>query len=424
MRASHWVAAAVLGIAASSLFAELDGGFDGSPEHPAIQYFGPAHDPVAELNRKLQDGSVELKYDPNTGYLRSVLDALHVPVESQVVAMSRTSVQRAIISPGNPRTLYFNDSVVVGFVRGGFMELAAQDPSQGAVFYTLGRNGLRPKSFSLLDKPNFQREDGCLQCHISFNTMGIPGMLVRSVYPTSDGTALYEAGTFVTDHRSPMPERFGGWFVTGDSGPSRHLGNVFFTDPDKATAPARAELLKSLEFRLDRRLYLSPYSDVVALMVFDHQMRMMNLLTRAGWEARFGEFEKLSDAKSRIEKVAEEVVDYLLFVDEAPLDGRIKGTSGFAEKFTAQGPRDRKGRSLREFDLDHRLMRYPCSYMIYSDAFDALPAEAKSAIYRRMWEVLSGKVSASTYARLAEADRAAVIEILRDTKKDLPAYFN
>ena len=423
-RAAHWAAAAVLAIAVSAANAELDGGFDGSPEHPAIQYFAPAHDPVAELNQKLQDGSAELKYDQNTGYLKSVLDALHIPVESQIVAMSKTSVQRAIISPGNPRTLYFNDSVVAGFVRGGFIELAAQDPRQGVVFYTLGRNAPGTRGFSLLDKPVFRREDGCLQCHVSFNTMGVPGMLIRSVYPGSDGTALYEAGSFVTDHRSPMKERFGGWYITGESGPSRHLGNAFFTDPDKADAPVHGELLKSLGARLDQQLYLSLYSDVVSLMVFDHQMRMMNLLTRAGWESRYGKFEKASDLKTRLDSVADEVVDYLLFVDEAPLDGRIRGTSGFAEKFAAMGPRDRKGRSLREFDFERRMMRYPCSYMIYSDAFEALPSEAKSVIYHRMWDVLSGKVNGGKYKRLSQADRAAVIEILRETKKDLPAYFS
>jgi len=163
--------------------------------------------------------------------------------------------------------------------------------------------------------------------------------------------------------------------------------------------------------------YLSPYSDIAAVMIFEHQMRMMNLITRAGWEARV-----TADAPT-LRETASEFVDYLFFVDEAPLSARIQGTSGFAEKFAAMGPRDSKGRSLRQFDLERRLMRYPCSYMIYSEAFDNLPAPAKDAIYKRMWEILSGAEKEKKYTRLLPADRQAIVEILRDTRKDLPAYF-
>src|SRR5579862_1476222 len=223
--------------ACAAAYEELGGTFDGSLDHPAIGYKQPSNDAVAALNRKIQEGSVHLQYEENTGYLRSVLEALHVPVESQIVAMSKTSVQQNIITPRNPRTLYFNDFVAVGFVSGGFIEVAAQAPKQGIIFYTLGRNGARPQPFSLFTRANFQRENGCLQCHVSYATMGVPGTLLRSVFPGPDGTALYQAGSYVTDHRSPMQERFGGWYVTGESGPARHLGNSLFPDPDKAEAP-------------------------------------------------------------------------------------------------------------------------------------------------------------------------------------------
>jgi hypothetical protein len=409
-------------IATTSISQELGGAFDGSPDHPAIQYERSTQDAVAALNRKIQDGSVDLKFDETTGYLRSVLDALHVPVESQIVAMSKTSVQQYIIGPRNPRMLYFNDFVAVGYVPSGFIELAVQDPRQGIVFYTLGR-ARSPLAISPLGKPSFQRENGCLGCHVSYATMGVPGTLLRSVYPAHDGTALYQAGSYVTDHRSPMQERFGGWYVTGAAGPARHLGNSLFSDPDKAEAPAHGEILESLKTKFDTRFALAPYSDVVALLVFDHQMHMMNLLTRVGWEARYGKYEKSADLPRRLQTAADEFVDYLLFVDEAPLAGKIRGSSGYAETFAAQGPRDSHGRSLREFDLDRRLMRYPCSYMIYSDAFDNLPSEARDAMYQRLWMVLSGKGRAAKYARLSLEDRRAVVEILRDTKPGLPDYF-
>jgi hypothetical protein len=308
----------------------------------------------------------------------------------------------------------------VGYVRGGFIELAVQDPRQG---YTLGRNPSTPDPLSILSGATFQRENQCLSCHVSYASMGVVGTLLRSVFPAPQGTALYQVGSYETDHRSPMEERFGGWYVTGKSGPARHLGNAFFPDPDNAEIPAKGEILDSLKTKLDTRLYLTPYSDVVALMVFDHQMHMMNLLTRVAWEARYVKVVRPGTLAARMHSAAEEFVDYLLFVDEAPLDGKIRGSSGFAEKFASQGPQDSKGRSLRQFDLERRLMRYPCSYMIYSEAFDSLPAEAKDAIYQRMWSVLSGKVSGGKYARLSPADRRAVVEILRETKKGLPDYY-
>ena len=118
-----------------------------------------------------------------------------------------------------------------------------------------------------------------------------------------------------------------------------------------------------------------------------------------------------------------ELVDYLLFVDERPLPGKIVGSSGFADTFAKPGPRDSKGRSLRQLDLERRLLRYPCSYMIYAEAFDALPRDVKATIYQRMWDVLSGQDTSPRYARLSASDRQAVIEIVRDTKQNLPQYW-
>ena len=159
---------------------------------------------------------------------------------------------------------------------------------------------------------------------------------------------------------------------------------------------------------------------------------MTNLLTRAGWEARAldpalhpnaprGNDELIA---AMLDGVAREVVDYMLFIDEAPLTAPVAGTSGFTERFSAVGPNDRAGRSLRELDLTRRLMRYPCSYLVYSPMFDALPAAVKNPIYRRLWEVLSGAERGDRYrSALSRTDRRAIVEILRDTKPDLPSYF-
>jgi hypothetical protein len=174
-------------------------------------------------------------------------------------------------------------------------------------------------------------------------------------------------------------------------------------------------------------------SDIAALMVLSHQTHMTNLITRAGWEARASDptlhapFVAAPGEDARIaaqmRDIASEVVDYLLFIDEAPLAGPIRGSSGFTERFSSAGVKDAQGRSLHQLDLTRRLMRYPCSYLIYSAAFDGLPSIAKNAIYARMWQVLSGRDASKKYATLSRADRQAVVEILRDTKKDLPAYF-
>jgi hypothetical protein len=178
----------------------------------------------------------------------------------------------------------------------------------------------------------------------------------------------------------------------------------------------------SLAGRFDLKGYMTPYSDIVALMVFDHQSRMTNLLTYLTWEARVVEHER-RPASPALDEIVRDVVDYMLFVDEAPLAGPVVGTSGFSKVFEAAGPQDKLGRSLRQLDLESRLMRYPCSYMIYSPAFEGLPSAAKAAVYRRLWDVLSGGEQAPLYQRLTATDRQAIVEILRDTKKDLPDYF-
>lgn len=398
--------------------------FLGSMFHPAIDYTArPVNDAVAELNRKIREGEVHLKSDGEPGYLRSILDALNIPIESQMAVFSKTSVQAPRIGPQNPRTLFFNDSVVVGWVRGGFVELASHDPHQGAVFYILD-----PKS---ADTPQLVRRYDCLGCHVSFNTLDVPGMLLRSVYTAPNGDAKYQFGSYISDHRTPLEERWGGWYVTAKLNSIRHLGNAMVTDAEKPESMVTEKTLnvESLKEKFDTGAYLSSHSDIVALMVFEHQMHMVNLITRVGWEARTARYleEKIGKRTDDMNRVlssnAQEFVDYLLFVDEAPLTGKIQGTSGFAERFAAQGPRDKQGRSLRQFDLERRLMRHPCSYMIYSEAFENLPAEAKDAIYQRMWQVLSGEERAGKYARLSIADRRAIVEILRETKRDLPDYF-
>ena len=384
---------------------------------PAVAYAAEQpHDAIAQLNEKLAAGSTTLTYEPGSGYLRSVLSALDVPLESQLAVFSKTSAQARIISPVNPRTLFFNDRVVVGWPRGGFIEAAALDPKLGVVFYNLNQHASA--------SPRFVRVNGCLSCHVSVEaTLGVPGMLLRSEVARADGLPLRQLGNEVVDHRLPLSKRWGGWYVTGRDVTVASRGNLMMrdeTDEDLLTTP-KPIAAETLHRKFDLAGYLSPYSDIVALMVFDHQLHMMNLLARMSWETRAAQTKP--DAKALIDAVAREVVDYMLFVDEAPLPGRIEGSSGFAERFSARGPKDSQNRSLYQLDLTTRLLRYPCSYMIYSDAFEGLPATAREAVYRRMYAILSGADQTPRYSHLSPFDRRAIVDILRETKRGLPPYF-
>lgn len=386
-------------------------------DHPAIDYYkAPIDDPVTRLAKKMEAGKAKLTYDPRLGYLPSLLQNLGIHVDSQVMVFSKTSFQAAKISPANPRALFFSDDVQVGYVRGGeVMEVIALDPKQGDVFYTLDA--------AKTDAPTFDRRDVCMQCHLGPATLGVPGIMVASVYADSSGMPAFRLGEPVTDHRTPFGDRWGGWYVTGDSGTQRHRGNAMSHDPRN---PGMLDIrdtqnLTTLAGRFDPAGYLTTTSDIVALLTLEHQTRITNLLTRIGWEARIAAYDKKPNPQ--IDADIESAVTYMLFADEPPLREPVRGFSGFTKSFAERGPRDQQGRSLRDFDLQTRMFKYPLSYMIYSPSFDALPDSAREALLRRLYEVLTGKDKSEKLARLSDQDRAAILAILRDTKPNLPAYF-
>lgn len=417
----------LIGVGSAALLAQRPDAFPATLDHPAIEYFTrPAEDPIARLNAALRLGAAHLAFEPASGYLLALLAAVQVPIESQLLVFSEASAQAAQINLRNPRALYFNDEVAVGWVRGSkVIEVAALDPRQGVMFYTLEQ---KPAS-----RPQFARDNSCLECHRSWDSYAVPGLQTLSTFPMADDKNAYASG-LVSDHRTAMNQRWGGWYVTGKSVPARHLGNLPVVRPSDQGASTVAPALTSLDGRFDLTGYPSTYSDVAALMVLEHQTRMTNLITWVGWESRIAasaaRVPRVAGSKAdgvpavdRVTYAARELVDYLLFVDEAPLPRRVEGSSGFTEWFSARGPVDRKGRSLRQLDLTQRLLRYPCSYMIESGAFDALPTVAKEAVYRRLWDVLSGRDATAAYGRLSRDDRQAIVEILRETKRDLPDYF-
>ena len=399
--------------------------------HAPIHYkTAKADNAVTALQSRIADGSVRLKFEEDHGYLSAVLAALDIPQSSQMLVFSKTSLQRTRITPKTPRAIYFNDDVYVGFcLRGDVLELSAADPGLGTAFYTLDQT---PEA-----KPAFARQtDTCLTCHASSATDYFPGHLVRSVFSDRHGLPILSAGSHRTNHTSPFAERWGGWYVTGTHGKQTHRGNWLVTNEKDPAAEGNAagQNVTDLTSRFTVANYLTPHSDLVALMVFEHQIEAHNRIARAMIETRqalhyetelnksFGEpaGKTWDSARRRIESAADRLAKYLLFGGEAKGDGPVTGTSPFAEEFSRRGPFDKKGRSLRQFDLKTRLFTYPCSYLIYSKAFTSLPADVKRLTLRRMDRVLSGQDTSADYAHLSKDDRTAIRDILRDTLPDLP----
>ncbi len=368
------------------------------------------NDPVAKLEKRLERGELKLHYDSRHGYLKSVLDALHVPVSSQALVFSKTSFQYPNINPGAPRALYYNDDVYVGQVHDGrFLEFVSFDPMQGAIFYVMDEH--RDKH------PRFERSEvDCIQCHVAPSTKGIPGVLIKSVFTKPDGSPNGAERTFITGQESPFSQRWGGWYVTAKSGTEGSMAN-------EARANEAGANQAGLAKYVDTNAYLGASSDIVALMVLAHQTQMHNWITLTNYQTRIAladPNETPDDVEKKIEGPAEQLVRYLLFANEVPIQNPIAGTSDFTHEFAARGPRDHQGRSLRDFDLQKRIFKYPCSYLIYSEAFDAIPEPAKGYIYRRLFDILSGRDHSPEFASLSSSDRRDILEILVATKPGLP----
>lgn len=404
-------------------------------EKEPISYSSPStQNAVEKLCLQIEKGKISLKYDERFGYLKSVLNALNVSPSSQMLVFSKTSMQQRRISPSSPRAIYFNDDTYIGWVpKGKIIELSSVDPQKGAVFYTLRQEQAQ--------RPELLRSRGnCLTCHASSRTHNIPGHLVRSVYPSETGMPHFGAGAFLTNHTSPLKERWGGWFVTGTHGKQRHMGNEIAIRKNRRESldMDKGANVTDLSSRTPIKKYLTGHSDIVALMVLEHQTEMHNLITVANYDTRSAfHYDTIMNralkrpanhvsttTMSRMKSSAEKLVKYMLFAEETPLTATIQGTSNFAKEFEGRGPKDDQGRSLRQFDLKKRMFKYPCSYLVYSEAFRGLPQQLKEQVYRKLWEVLTKKEeSKEDYARLSSTDRKAIYEILLQTKEGLPEYW-
>ena len=412
-----------------------------------IQYHAKngLEDPVARLQKRLAEGKATLKFETNGGYLPDLLRALHVPISSQGLVFSKTSSQGEQCNPQTPRAVFFADDIYVGWVPGGpVIDLAAVDPRRGPIFYTLEQ---RPGG-----APKFTRPETCMQCHLGPKTLNVPGLVVRSVYTAANGKPLAQVDTFVNGHNSALEQRWGGWYVSGTHAGALHLGNTFVTnsagrqdwlDGQPSLPMSAGGNVTDLRDRFDTARYLSRHSDIVALLVLEHEVRMQNLITRASYETRLALEERKQNGseapgssasrsqvlvsnwpQERIALAGEMLLEYLLFRNEAPLKGAVKGTSSFADDFQSRGPTDLKGRSLRQLNLATRLFRYPCSFLIYSRAFDALPSEMKTYLWQRLEQILTAKDQSAACVGMSAEDRQAVWEILRETKSEFAAWLS
>jgi hypothetical protein len=430
-RAAVWVAlssmmttTAVWGAPATALRYDTD--------YPTIGYSSFASDnAIAHLQSRLDRGEVRLRFESPRGYLDSLLKALHIDPSSQTLVYSKTSLQVDAISAATPRAVYFNDDTYVAWVQGDstidrMIEVVTVDAKLGAVFYTLPNHKA--------DRVQLERETSrCLTCHDTFSMSGggVPQFRFTSTLVNRNGEALYDRPGVETTDATPLSERWGGWFVSGRTGRLIHPGNVLVNNARELSAQGtrRPVQYDSLESLLDVRPYLTDKSDVVALLVLEHQAYIHNLITRAQFKSRtlLSKLEAGRDvdtltwadlsprSQAAMRRLLESLVRAMLFVDAAKFDDGFASTSGFDRWFQSQAKRDPQGRSLRDLDLHSRLFKYRLSYLIYSPGFEGLPASAKEYIYTRINDVLSGRDTDPAFNTLPASERATILQILNNT---------
>ena len=380
-------------------------------EHPAHAYWKrPLEDPFTELLPDLRSGAVELDYQSDKAFVASLLEALDIPVSSQLLVFSATSLQQPRISKRNPRALYFNENVYVGWVPGAQVEVISIDPNLGAIFYIFGI----PRRAQAL---RVERADECMNCHARSLTGRTPGLTVKSVIAGPNGGSLDAFRLETTGHSIPFEERFGGWHVTGRHGIQEHWGNLFgrFSKGELLTEP------NAFGERFDPDTYPVSTSDVLAHLIFEHDIGFNNRAIEATYAARAFQHEDgenlTAEHEAELERLAHALVRYLLFADEVPLpSGGVQGDPAFIQAFLATRRATPEGRSLKELDLKTRLFRHRCSYMIYSVAFQGLHPLVKNRVLGKLHAALA-EVGSDEYAYIEREEKRTIDKILRGTLK-------
>jgi hypothetical protein len=387
-------------------------------EYPVIGYGKTP--PGDAFSRLMQQSGVNpdwLRHDPlGRGHLDSLLAALDIDPASQVLVFSKTSLKQRFISPENPRSLFFNDEVYVGFVPGSStLEVGAMDPNLGPVFFDFAQNPQAPELYS-------QETSRCLRCHDTYSMTGggVPRFMLSSVLAGPDGNIVSHELSEITDTSTPIERRWGGWYVTGTHGSQRHMGNLIISDLGVLRDPELGGAGNQMNLDgfapLDK--YLQPTSDIVALLVLEHQVEVQNRITRLNYDSRMQLGRGALD-EAALATLVRPLLDALFMAHEAPLADAVQGSSAYADKFQNKGPRDSQGRSLRELDLRTRTFRYPLSYLIYSDAISALADPVRTYLFSRIKAVLESAPGATEYPHVTADQRSAILAILRETRPEI-----
>lgn len=393
-----------------------------TPDHLAK----PPKDPRAALVSAFDSGLLNDAMSINEKLSR-ILQVAGVPEASQVLVFSKTSLQHRLISPSNPRAIYFSDNCYIGYVPGGLIEYgdADPDPAIGSGMFAIDPHQE--------EKASFKTDHSCLSCHEGARTNGRPGFFIRSVYPDPEGHVITSAGSTNVSHDTPLDKRWGGWYVTGHSGSTHHRGNQVTIEHPSGDAHIDNSLgsnLTDLSHRFNTARYLQPTSDIVALMVLEHQVQMHNLLTQAS-SVVHEQYERSRSLAAYLEEPFDpsknetiqrviqsntgRIVEHLLYCDEISLTEPIKGSDLFIQQFRANRKPDSLGRSLKDFDLNTRMFKYRCSYMVYSRAFELMPDMLKVAVSEKLRAVLLGQDNDSAYDHLTRDEKQAIYTILTQT---------
>jgi len=355
------------------------------------------------------------KRSGDSGYLQSFLEAFAIPKDSQTLVFSKTSLQASRIRPTNPRAIYFNDEIYVGWVpSGGILEISVPSPSTGTNFYSLEMDVFPPKLV--------READNCLQCHGGSFTRDIPGHLVRSVYPDPTGQPIFMAGTRVVDQTTPIHQRWGGWLINGAE--LEHMGNRIYNET--AQGADSGEVFTFYDVPYDS--YPVKGGDIVAQLILNHQVHLHTLLADVVLATRralhdqkimdelLDRREPISDStRRRIKHACDKALAYMFFEDEAELPRLDFEASPFGKAFHERGPKDSKGRSLYQLRMNRRMFRYSLSYIVYTDTFNELPQEALDYIWPELERILDPAVSHENYPFLSRREKTAIKEILLDT---------
>lgn len=399
-------------------------------EDPPINYSATLpKDIAAKINAAFADKADEIRSWPARKRLRWLLEQCNAPVESQLMVFSKTSLQRDIISPSNPRVLYFSDEAYIGWVPGGSIELTVFDPTLGATFYTLDAQATESKEL-------LHRSNECLSCHKSYEHT--PSLRDRSIYPDALGEPLSGSSTSNIEASTPLQERWGGWYVTGIPGDFFHRGNTMGKSAGdfEGTDALHSKCLATLPEQVDPQRYLKATSDIIPLIVHDHQVYVHNVLAHANLTSRLALYrwpamrdllglpEQAPPAGSCLvvfNNQAEKIIEALLCKGEPDWPTRgIQGNGEFEKAYAKERRPDTQGRALRDLDLKTRLFRYRCSPLIYSQSFATLPPLLREIVLQRLAAGLQAAEPTDEFKHLPADERKAIYEIIKATLPDLP----